>query len=39
VLPQVNASADYFIVHNYFTAYNTNAAASEILATAATVTQ
>jgi len=38
VLPQVNNAADFFIVHNYYTNYNTNAPASEILATAATVT-
>jgi hypothetical protein len=38
VLPQVNTSADYFIVHNYYTPYNTNINASAVLATAATVT-
>lgn len=38
VLPQVNNAADFFIVHNYYTNFMTNAPGSEILATAATVT-
>ncbi|OQP60728.1 alpha-L-arabinofuranosidase [Niastella vici] len=38
VLPQVNNVADFFIVHNYYTNFNTNDPANVILATAATVT-
>jgi len=35
VLGNVGAGADYFIVHDYFTAYNTNSSAADILATGA----
>lgn len=38
VLPHVGTLTDYFIVHNYYTAYQTNANASEILGSAATAT-
>lgn len=34
VLPQVNNATDYYIIHSYFTPYQTNATASEILTTA-----
>jgi hypothetical protein len=34
VLPQVNNATDYYIIHSYYTPYQTNAAASEILNTA-----
>jgi len=34
VIPQVAGTIDYFIVHDYFTAYNTNSSVSDILATA-----
>jgi len=34
VLAQVKTTSDYYIVHSYFTAYQTNASASEILNTA-----
>jgi len=33
VLGNVGTGADYFIVHDYFTAYNTNSSAADILAT------
>jgi hypothetical protein len=33
VLGNVGTAADYFIVHDYFTAYNTNSSAADILAT------
>ncbi|WP_207495818.1 alpha-L-arabinofuranosidase [Aridibaculum aurantiacum] len=36
VLTQAGNVADFFVVHNYFTNFNTNAPAAEILATAAT---
>lgn len=39
VLPQVKDITDYYIVHNYYTPYNTNSSAAEILATATTATQ
>lgn len=39
VLPQVNNTADFFIVHNYYTDYQTNANATTILNTAAPVTK
>lgn len=39
VLPQVNNAADFFIVHNYFTDYQTNANAITILNTAETATK
>ena len=38
VMPQVVAATDYHIVHNYYTAYQTNAPASEVLASAASAT-
>lgn len=34
VLPKVNSITDFYIVHSYYTPYQTNATASEILATA-----
>jgi hypothetical protein len=34
VLPQVNNAADYYIIHSYYTPYQTNATAAEILNTA-----
>jgi hypothetical protein len=34
VLAQVKTTADYYIIHSYFTAYQTNASAAEILNTA-----
>ena len=37
VLSNGGSTADYFIVHNYFTAYNTNSTASDILATGTAV--
>ena len=37
VLAQAGSVADFFIVHDYFTAYNTNSSISDILNTAATV--
>lgn len=39
VLQQVGGVADYYIVHSYFTPYNTNSNPQEILASAATVTK
>jgi hypothetical protein len=39
VLQQVGHIADYYIVHSYFTPYNTNSNPQEILASAATVTR
>ena len=39
VLQQVGGIADYYIVHSYFTPYNTNSNPQEILASAATVTK
>jgi hypothetical protein len=38
-LPQVNNAANYFIVHNYYTEYNTNANAITIMNTAEPVTK
>ena len=37
-IAQAAATVDYFIVHDYFTAYNTNSTPSDILATATTET-
>lgn len=37
VLENAAATADYFIVHNYFTAYNTNSSVADILTTGTTV--
>ncbi|MDO6432529.1 alpha-L-arabinofuranosidase [Flavitalea sp. BT771] len=37
VLGNAGAAADYFIVHNYFTAFNTNSSAKDILATGTAV--
>jgi len=37
VLANAANAADYFIVHNYFTAYNTNSAVNDILSTAQSV--
>jgi hypothetical protein len=34
VLPQVNNATDYYIIHSYYTPYQTNATATEILNTA-----
>jgi hypothetical protein len=34
VLPQVNTATDFYIIHSYYTPYQTNATASEIMATA-----
>ncbi|MBC7946765.1 MAG: alpha-L-arabinofuranosidase [Chitinophagaceae bacterium] len=31
MLPQVNSKADFYVVHNYFTPYNTNSNATEVL--------
>lgn len=39
VIAQVNNTADFYIVHNYYTPFNTNSNASTILATATSVTQ
>ncbi|MEO5564184.1 MAG: T9SS type A sorting domain-containing protein, partial [Chitinophagaceae bacterium] len=39
VIPQVTSKADFYIVHSYYTPYNTNSSASEILGTATSVTQ
>ena len=39
VLQQAGNAADFFIVHSYYTPYNTNSAPPEILATASTVTK
>ena len=39
VLSQAANAADYYIVHNYYTNYNTNASAAEILNTATVVTK
>ncbi|WP_298735038.1 alpha-L-arabinofuranosidase [uncultured Chitinophaga sp.] len=39
VLKQAGSVADYFIVHSYYTPYNTNSNPPEILASAATVTR
>lgn len=39
VLRQAGNTADYYIVHSYFTPYNTNSNPQEILASAATVTR
>jgi hypothetical protein len=38
-LPQVNNAASFFIVHNYYTDYHTNADATTIMNTASTVTK
>jgi hypothetical protein len=37
VLTQAGSTADFFIIHDYFTAYNTNSSISDILNTGATV--
>src|SRR3954451_20841039 len=37
VLANTANAADFFIVHNYFTAYNANSSVSDILATGQTV--
>ncbi len=37
VLANAASAADFFIVHNYFTAYNTNSSASDIINTAQSV--
>jgi hypothetical protein len=39
VLQEVGNAADFHIVHSYYTPYNTNSTALEILATASTVTK
>jgi hypothetical protein len=39
VLNQAGSGADYFIVHSYYTPYNTNSNPPEILASAVTVTR
>jgi hypothetical protein len=39
VLQQAGNAADFFIVHSYYTPYNTNSTPLEILATASTVTK
>lgn len=39
VLQQTGTVADFFIVHSYFTPYNTNSNPQEVLASAATVTK
>jgi hypothetical protein len=39
VIPQVKDKADFYIVHSYYTPYNTNSSASEILNSATTNTQ
>ena len=38
VLANAGSQADFFIVHNYYTAYNTNSSVSDILSTGVTVT-
>jgi hypothetical protein len=37
MMPAVNGVADFFVVHNYFTPYNTNSNAADILTDAVTV--
>ncbi len=37
MLPELNNRADYYVVHSYFTPYNTNSTATEILGYAKTV--
>ena len=39
VLQQTGAAADFFIVHSYYTPYNTNSNPQEVLASATTVTK
>jgi len=39
VLANAGAAADFFVVHNYFTAYNTNSTIADILTTGWTVPQ
>ncbi len=39
VLKEAGASADYYIVHSYYTPYNTNSNPPEVLASAETVTK
>lgn len=39
VIPQVKDAADYYIVHNYYTDYNTNAPAADIFNSAPVATQ
>lgn len=39
VLQQTGNAADFYIVHSYYTPFNTNSTPSEILATASTVTK
>ncbi|MBL7743368.1 MAG: alpha-L-arabinofuranosidase [Chitinophagaceae bacterium] len=34
MLPEVNGKADYYVVHNYFTPYNTNSNVTDILSSA-----
>ncbi|HEY6504042.1 MAG TPA: alpha-L-arabinofuranosidase [Chitinophagaceae bacterium] len=34
LLPEVNSKADFYVVHNYFTPYNTNSNAADILSSA-----
>ncbi len=38
MLTTVNSKADFYVVHNYYTPYNTNSNATDILNTATTVT-
>jgi alpha-L-arabinofuranosidase len=38
LLSQVNGKADFYVVHNYFTPYNTNSNATEVLSSALTET-
>jgi hypothetical protein len=37
-LPQLNSKADFYVVHNYFTPYNTNSNAADVLNSALSVT-
>jgi hypothetical protein len=39
VITQAGSMADFYIVHNYYTPYNTNSSATEVLNTATTVSQ
>jgi aspartate 1-decarboxylase len=34
MLPQVNGKADFYVVHNYFTPYNTNSNAADVMSSA-----
>jgi alpha-L-arabinofuranosidase len=38
LLSQVNSKADFYVVHNYFTPYNTNSNATDVLSSALTET-